>query len=67
MNKGPSCPRRLHHYIDCTADECPHFIERVLPAAGEALHCLLYACGVYARGWHRALAYREAGVWLLAR
>ena len=30
MNKGPSCPRRLRHYIDCTADECPHFVERVL-------------------------------------
>ena len=35
--------------------------------AGEALHCLLCAYGVYAQDRHRALADREAGVWLLAR
>ena len=35
--------------------------------AGQALHCLLCAYGVYARDRHRALADCEAGVWLLAQ
>ena len=35
--------------------------------ASQALHCLLYAYGVFARDRHRALADCEAGVWLLAQ
>ena len=35
--------------------------------ASQALHCLLCACGAFARDRHRALADCEAGVWLLAQ
>ena len=35
--------------------------------ASQALHCLLCACGVFARDRHRALADCEAGVWLVAQ
>ena len=48
----------------CTREQVPWTAERF---ASQALHCLLCAYGVYARGRHRALADCEAGVWLLAQ
>ena len=48
----------------CTRAEVPWTAEGF---ASQALHCLLCACGVYARDRHRALADCEAGVWLLAQ
>ena len=48
----------------CTRAEVPWTAEGF---ASQALHCLLCACGVYARDRHRALADCEAGGWLLAQ
>ena len=48
----------------CTRAEVPWTAEGF---ASQALHCLLCACGVYARDRHRALADCEVGGWLLAQ
>ena len=57
----PAVDRR--HWA-CSRKDVPWMSEGF---ASEALHCLLCACGVYARDRHRALADCEAGVWLLAQ